>query len=290
MTASDSYRFTPHFAPTFALTIARRLRRVLVVAAAVYLGLILMLMLIERSMVYPAPARAAGEWNPSWLGHEEVEFRSADGTRLHGWFLEHPSPHGTMLFCHGNGEHVAYLAEEMELFRERFGVSVMVFDYRGYGKSEGQPNQAGVLADGAAALDWLCKRTDQSPDRIILMGRSLGAAVAVHLASTRGARLLVLDRTFSSMVDVAAVHMRWLPVRLLMRNRYPAARWIANYSGPLFQTHGGADEVVPVELGKRLFDACPSADKRWLVDPQMRHNTPWPARFYDDLADSIARH
>jgi len=290
MAASDSHLPAPRFARSVTLTLARRLRRGLVVAAAVYLGLILMLMLIERSMVYPVPPRAAGEWNPTWLGHEEVDFRSADGTRLHGWFLEHPSPHATMLFCHGNGEHVAYLAEEMELFRERFGVSVMVFDYRGYGKSEGLPNQPGVLADGAAALDWLCKRTDQTPDRIVLMGRSLGGAVAVHLASTRGARLLVLDRTFDSMVDVAAVHMRWLPVRLLMRNRYPAARWIADYSGPLFQTHGEADEVVPVEMGRRLFDACPSADKRWVVDRQMRHNTPWPARFYDELADSIANH
>jgi fermentation-respiration switch protein FrsA (DUF1100 family) len=290
MVASDSDLSVPDFSRALAYRFLRRLRRVLVAVAVVYLGLILMLMLIERSMVYPAPPRAAGEWNPSWLGHEEVDFRSADGTRLHGWFLEHPSPHATMLFCHGNGEHVAYLAEEMRLFRERFGVSVMVFDYRGYGKSEGQPNQPGVLADGAAALDWLCKRTGQSPDRIVLMGRSLGGAVAVHLASTRGARLLVIDCTFSSMVDVAAMHMRWLPVRLVMRNRYPAARWIAEYSGPLFQTHGGADEVVPVEMGRRLFDACPSADKRWLVDPQMRHNTPWPARFYDELADSIARH
>jgi len=290
MPAIDTSRAAGSSVRTFAGRLASPLRRVLMYAAAIYLGMIVMLMMIERSMVYPAPPRLAGDWTPSGLGHEEVDFLSGDGTRLHGWFLECPSAHGTMLFCHGNGEHVAFLADEMTLFRDRFGVNVMVFDYRGYGKSEGQPFQAGVLADGAAAHDWLCKRTGESPDRILLMGRSLGGAVAVHLASTRGSRLLVIDRTFGSMVDVAAVHMGWVPVKLLMRNRYPAARWIADYSGPLFQTHGAADEVVPIAMGRKLFDACPSNDKTWLVDPHMRHNMPWPAEFYDRLADSIANH
>jgi len=265
------------------LSLIRLFRRVLIALTMAYIGMTLMLMAFERSMIYPVPPRGAGEWNPTWLDYEDVSFRSADGTDLHAWYLPHPDPKATLLFCHGNGEHLGYLAEELDFLRQRFRANVMAFDYRGYGKSCGTPFEQGVLADGEAAQRWLAERTNQSPEEIVLFGRSLGGAVCVHLAATVGARGLIVDRTFGSMVDVAALHMRWLPVRLLLRNRYPSQTRIERYDGPLLQIHGEADEIVPIAMARRLFDAAPSQQKTWIAIPSLGHNSPWPQRYYQDV-------
>lgn len=265
------------------MKIFKPLRRILIAVLFIYVGMVVMMMFLETTMVYPVPPLTSGDWNPKGLEYEDVDFHSADGTRLHGWFLPHPDPLATLLLCHGNGEHVAFLAEEMAFLSERFKINVMVFDYRGYGKSEGAPFESGVLADAEAAQRWLAERTGQSPEDLVLLGRSLGGAVCVHLAAKHGARGLILDRTFSSLVDVAAVHMRWLPVRLLMRNRYPAKTWIREYSGPLLQIHGAADQIVPISLGRKLFDASPSTQKKWINSESLGHNTPWPDEYYDEV-------
>jgi len=267
----------------FVVKIFKPLRRILIAVLFIYVGMVVMMMFLETTMVYPVPSLTSGDWNPKGLEHEEVDFRSADGTRLHGWFLPHHDPIATLLMCHGNGEHVAFLAEEMAFLSERLKVNVMVFDYRGYGKSEGTPFESGVLADAEAAQRWLAERTGQSPDDLVLLGRSLGGAVCVHLAAKHGARALVLDRTFGSLVDVAAVHMRWLPVRLLMRNRYPAKSWIREYSGPLLQIHGVPDQIVPISHGRMLFDMSPSPQKKWIASESLDHNAPWPDEYYDEV-------
>lgn len=236
-------------------------------------------------LMYPAPNKQDGDWNPSWLSYEEVSITSEDGVRIHGWFCEHPRAEGVLMLCHGNGEHVAFMAEELAHLRQRFSMSVLAFDYRGYGKSEGSPFESGLLLDGEAMQNWLAERTGKTPDSIYIYGRSLGGAVAVHLASKSGAKGLILDRTFSSMVDVAAGHYPWLPVRFVLRNRYASAKWIQNYSGPLLQFHGWPDHIVPFNLGKRLFDSCPSKDKRFIESPDLGHNDPWDEECYKALTE-----
>ncbi len=264
-----------------------KLRKPLLFMLSIYAGVLLVLTLLETSLIYPAPPRDSGDWNATWLAHEEVSFTSEDGTSLCGWFCEHSKPIYTILICHGNGEHVADLADELEFFRERFQANVFAFDYRGYGRSEGRPFEAGVLADGLAAQRWLAERTGQSTDQIVLYGRSLGGAVAVHLAAKQGARGLILDRTFSSMVDVAASHLPWFPVRLLLWNRYPSERRIANYRGPLIQFHGEQDEVVPFRFAQQLFAACPSPNKQFIASEPLTHNAPWPATYYDRMGEFL---
>ena len=258
--------------------------------ARIYVGLLLMIMLLERLLVYPAPNPSQGDWNASTFGAEDVSFESADGTKLHGWYFEHPNPRAHVLFCHGNGEHVGYLGGEIKSLSEHFGISIFAFDYRGYGKSEGKPFEQGVVEDGIAAQAWLAERNNIQPADVVLHGRSLGGGVAVNLAGNVGARALIAERTFHSMVEIGARKYPIFPVRWVMRNRYPSSEHIAKFNGPLVQVHGEADSLVPIESAEQLFAACPSVKKSFIRVPGMGHNGQAPDEFYvaiDAMLESL---
>jgi fermentation-respiration switch protein FrsA (DUF1100 family) len=156
--------------------------------------------------------------------------------------------------------------------RRDLGVSILVFDNRGYGPSEGVPDETGILADARAARAWLARRTGTAEQEIVLFGRSLGGAVLVDLAAKDGARALILQSTFSSLPDVAGYHYPFLPVRWVMRTRLNAAATIGDYTGPLLQFHGTADQVVPIKFGRRLFEAATTTDKEFIELPGYDHN------------------
>lgn len=259
----------------------KKLRRTALILGGLYLGVLVVLTLLETFLMYPAPNPEDGDWEAAWLPHEDVRITTTAGNEIHGWFCEHDDPQHVILLCHGNGEHVAYMAEEIEFLRTRFNASVFAFDYRGYGKSAGKPFESGILTDGNAAQQWLAERSGIQANSIVLWGRSLGGAVAVHLAAENGAKALVLDRTFSSMVDVASSHYPWLPVRLLLRNRYPSDKRIASFAGPLLQVHGEPDRVVPFRFGKALFESATTSKKEFLSSQTLHHNSPWPDEFYE---------
>lgn len=270
-------------AATKRRTLGQRFLSAIRGAAVVYLVILLVLLLLENAMLYPAPKYPDGDWEATWLEHEDVEFVSEDGTRLHGWYVPHPQPRAVMLYAHGNGEHVAYLGPYLKELRDRQKLSVFAFDYRGYGRSEGKPSEAGILADGHAAQLWLAERTGKKPNEIVLMGRSLGGGVVVDLAAKNGARGLILQNTFTSLPDAAARLYRWAPVRLLMKNRYDSLSKICNYPGPVLISHGTADELVPYELGQRLFEACPGRKEFFSIEGG-GHNTAEKTD-YDDVLD-----
>ena len=253
------------------------------VRAFVLLYLIIcgLLMFFEESLIFPAPRYPQGNWSPQ-LPFEDVNFSSADGTQLHGWFFEHESPKGYLLYSHGNGDFVPNLASYAHILRERFGYSVFIYDYRGYGKSAGSPNEAGVLADGAAAQQWLADRGGIGVADVVLMGRSLGGGVAVDLAANYGARALIVESTFSSMTDTAAKLYPFVPVRLLLRTRLNSAEKITRYQGPFFQSHGDADQLIPIELGRKLHTATPGP-KQFYVISGGGHNDPQPEEYYQLL-------
>jgi fermentation-respiration switch protein FrsA (DUF1100 family) len=263
---------------------ARRGWRIVRPAIVAYLIVVLGLMLFERYLVYPVPPLARGDWHPRGLGHEDVTFHSADGTKLHGWYVPHPQARRAILYCHGNGEQVADNADLVALLRDKLQASIFIFDYRGYGYSEGRPDEAGCIADGRAAQAWLAGKMGIRPDQIVLMGRSLGAGVAVALASESGAAALILENAFPSLTDVAAALYWWLPVRWAMDNRFDSISRIHKYQGPLFQCHGAADQLVPITMGRQLFDAAPTTQKQFLEFPNFGHNDAWPASYYDKLA------
>ena len=173
-----------------------------------------------------------------------------------------------MLFCHGNGGNITHRVDALKMLHRRAGVSVLIFDYRGYGRSEGKPSEAGVLADARAARAWLAAREKIAEADVVLMGESLGGAVAVDLAARDGARALVLESTFSSLPDVAAYHYPWLPVRWVMRTRFDSAGKIGDYHGPLLagprrRRHDRAAAVRPAAVrgGQRaeaVHSCCPA--------------------------------
>jgi pimeloyl-ACP methyl ester carboxylesterase len=211
-----------------ARVLARYAWRLVRPVLVIYLLVVVMLSAFERWLVYPAPPHAGADWIAAELPHEDVHFTAHDGVRLHGWYVPHAAPRAVVLFCHGNGEHVARLAPMLALLRERAGVSVFAWDYRGYGHSGGKPSEKNLLADARAAQLWLANHEGIRPEDVVLYGRSLGGAVAVGLASEHSVRGMVLERTFADMVETAAYHFPWLPVKWVMRNRYPSAQRIAS--------------------------------------------------------------
>jgi uncharacterized protein len=260
------------------------------IAAVVYLGLLLVLLFFENTLLYPAPKYPEGDWTGADLPHKDIDFESADGTRLHGWLSEHPAPRAVLMYCHGNAECVGYLGPFMKQLRDEQRLTVFVFDYRGYGRSEGSPYETGVLADGHAAQIWLAKRTQRKPADIVLMGRSLGAGVAVDLAANNGARGLILQCAATSMPDAAARLYWYAPVRLVMKNRYDSLSKIGRYTGPVLMSHGTADTLVPCDLGRKLFDAVPCAQKRFFEIEGGGHNDAEPPEYdraLDEFLDSL---
>ena len=262
--------------------------RVAAGGAIIYVGMLAMLMLLENHLIYPAPKYPQGNWQPPGLHYEDVYFESTDGTRLHGWYVDHPAPVAYVLFCHGNAEHVAYRANYLRDYNKYYRVAVFAFDYRGYGRSAGRPHERGILADAQAAQQWLARRAGVRPADIVLHGVSLGSGVAVHLAARNGARGLILESAFTSLPDVAAHLYRWAPVRLLMRSEMNSAAKIAAYTGPLLQAHGSADELIPVELGRRLYNAAPGKDKRFIEMPGNRHNSDYSAEYLQAIGAFLA--
>jgi uncharacterized protein len=266
--------------------------RILRLAAVIYCVLLLVLLFLENRLLYPAPRfpDPQGDWNATYLPHENVEFTSADGTKLHGWLVEHEQPRAVILYCHGNGDCIGYLGWYLEELRDKQRVTIFAFDYRGYGKSEGSPSEAGLLADGHAAQKWVAERLQLKPDQIVLMGRSLGGGVAVDLAATNGARGLILQNTPTSIPDAAALIYWFAPVHWLMKNRYDSLGKIGHYHGPVLQSHGTVDTLVPIALGRKLFDAVPSSHKRFFVVNNAGHNDPEPPSYelaLDEFLDSL---
>lgn len=268
----------------------KTVKRLLIMVALLYGVMLALFMFFESSLMYPAPDPANANWEPDGIEFEDAQFVSKDGTALHGWFFAHPEPRAVILFAHGNGEQVAWLGKEMSVLSKLYRVSIFAFDWRGYGKSGGKPDEAGILEDAEAAQLWLSERTSVAPEKIVLWGRSIGGAVAVHLAAEFGTKGLILDRTFNSMVDVAASHMPWLPVRTFLKNRYQSDERITRYEGPLIQFHGKPDRVVPFKTGRALFDAAVSNDKQFIVSEQLGHNDHWPEELHravDLFIDSL---
>jgi len=203
------------------------------------------------------------------LPFEEVSLVASDGVSLHGWYLPHPGAVHTLLFCHGNAGNISHRLDSLEIFHE-LGLSVLIFDYRGYGKSGGVPSEAGSYRDVKAAWAFLVGEKGVPPDRVILYGRSLGAAVAAALPDRNRAAALILESAFTSVPDLAQALYPWLPARWLSRYRYDTLGSLGDLAVPLLVVHSRDDEIIPFSHGKRLFDGAP--EPKQLLELRGGHN------------------
>jgi fermentation-respiration switch protein FrsA (DUF1100 family) len=251
-----------------------------------YVGLLLLLMLFENFLVFPG--------TPAWLGWadkpvpemQDVDLHSSTGNRLHAWFLPCDKPRATVLFLHGNAGNVSFAGPLLVEMRQRLNVAVMAVDYPGYGKSEGWSSEQGCYDAADSAYDWLLQQGTAAHD-IIILGDSLGGAIAVDLASRREHRSLVLVKTFTTLPDVASLHYPVFPVRSLMRNRFESIAKIQHCTRPILFAHGTADTLVPCYLGGQLHDAAPEP-KRFVPMPCEGHCGHFPEPLLRALEDFVA--
>jgi len=233
-------------------------------------GLIVLAMWFAQDRFIYFPDRTLRD-DPGRIGlaYREVTAVAAAGVHLHGWHVPAEGARFTVLFCHGNAGNVSDRLETLRVLNE-LGLSVLIFDYRGYGRSEGKPSEAGLYADARAFWQHLVENEGIRPDRVIVWGRSLGGAVAAHLAAAVQPAGLVIESSFSSGLELARRFYPWLPVRLLMRPRFDAASQVARTPCPKLFMHSPDDDVVPYALGCELFERA-APPKQWL-DLEGDHN------------------
>lgn len=203
------------------------------------------------------------------FAYEDVWLTTEDGVRAHGWFVPAPSARATLLFLHGNGGNISHRLEKIAIFR-RLGLNVLIVDYRGYGRSEGKPNEEGTYRDARAAWRYLTQTRGLAASTIVVYGESLGGAVAARLGTEHTPRALIVESSFTSVPDLGAEIYPWLPVRLLARYAYPAKDSLTQVQGPVLIVHSRDDEIVPFHHGERLFAAA--REPKHLLEIRGGHN------------------
>ena len=228
---------------------------IFVVLLIAYLVLGCTLYFMQPKFLY-SPVREA-PYMPDELGldFENVVFRSADGLKLTGWYIHAKDSELTVLFCQGNGGNMMYCLDSINIFYN-LGLNCFIFDYRGYGSSDGKPSEDGTYLDAAAAYKWLTEERKISSDNIIIFGRSLGGSIAAHLAGNARAKALVIDSAFTSYVDIGKKFYPYMPVRWFARFKYTTIDYIRKVHCPVMIIHSRNDEVVPFEFGLGLYEAA----------------------------------
>ncbi|MGE2714308.1 alpha/beta hydrolase [Mycolicibacterium litorale] len=248
----------------------RRWTRILVIVVLVATGALGLLWTQQRRLIYfpaPGPVPSATAVSPD---ARDVVVRTADGVDLGGWFFPAADRGPAVVVFNGNGGDRSMRAA-LALALRRMGLSVLLFDYRGFGGNPGRPSEDGLAADARAARDWLAAQPEVDPGRLVYFGESLGGAVAVGLAVERPPAALILRSPFTSLPDVGAVHYPWLPVRRLLLDRYPSIDRIGRVDAPLLVIAGDRDGIVPAGLSRRLFDAA-AEPKEFVLVPGAGHN------------------
>ncbi len=220
--------------------------------------------IIDRVFVfYPdrrlvaTPARAGLDYKDLWID-------TPDGERLHGWLVEAGPGAPLLIFFHGNagniGDRVDNVARLVEV-----GISVLIFDYRGYGRSTGRPTEEGVYTDGRAVYRFALESLGYSPGDVVLFGRSLGTAVAAHVASKAVVAGVILESAFTSLKDLAWIHYPFIPGKFLVKGKFNVVEMVRGIRAPLLVIHGDRDGLVPMKLGERVYRVAPEPKEFYVI-------------------------
>jgi fermentation-respiration switch protein FrsA (DUF1100 family) len=210
----------------------------------------------DRFIFYPS-ATVALTPRDVGIDFKDVHFSTRDGVTLHGWYIPHRGARSTLVWFHGNAGNIGHRVENIKLLRDQVEVNIFIFDYRGYGRSQGRVSEEGTYRDGEAALELVKKQFGAEPNRTILFGRSLGAAVAAEMALRSPSQGLILESPFVSIREMARAVFPFLPIGPLLKTRYDTEEKVRKIKTPLLVLHGDRDEVVPFAQGKKVFAAAP---------------------------------
>jgi len=279
---------------------SRRLLRLVISLVLIWVTIVVVLALLERSMIFYPTRYPDGLWDTelvvrsSGCSIEDCTFETDDGVSLHAWWCRPresagPTEGMVVLWFHGNAGNLSYRADMMLRLARELPVQVVIVDYRGYGRSDGRPSEDGLYRDGRAAWRYLTVDRGIEPGRVVILGKSLGGAVAVDLASHVEPAGLIVQSSFTSVRDMARRHFPFVP-RALIRTRMDSLAKIGSVSCPKLFVHSPNDEIVPYALGRRLFDAAPGP-KRFHVVEGARHNDTYlvgGAAYYAALREFVA--
>jgi len=256
-------------------------------ALVAYLVVVVLVYLVQRSLVFqPDPQRVAPE-RAGLTGVREETLATLDGEKLVAWWSTPQAGQRVILYFHGNGGNLANRSTRLSLFQSA-GYGVLMLAGRGYSGSTGEPSEAALVADGKLAFDWIVAK-GIAADRIVVFGESLGTGLAVQLAASRMARAVILDSPYTSMADVAAGRVPWLPVHWIMSDPFDSMAHIGKVRAPLLVVHGTDDDVVPYALGAKLFAAA-NEPKRLLTLQGVGHVAPLRDAAWPVIQAFLAKH
>ncbi len=210
---------------------------------------------------------------------QDLELPLPDGNKIHARWVPHPSATGAILYCHGNAGNIDGYAATVREIWDNFSESVLIFDYPGYGYSQGKPSEESCLAAGETAYQWLLQNQKIAPGRFILMGQSLGGGVAVDLASRHDYRAMILVRTFTSIADVADDQFPLLFSESFVHNHFDSLKKIPLCKQPIMIAQADKDRLIPFRQGKRLAGACTVPAELYVLRG-LGHTDPLPQDFY----------
>ena len=247
--------------------------RLLAAALLAYFILVLLAYALQSKLLYlrSVPGRELqGAPSDAGLPFDHVRIETADGVRVHGWYVPAQPARATLLFFHGNAGNVSHRLDSLRIFHD-LGLSVLIIDYRGYGRSEGTPSERGTRRDARAAWAYLVTERGAEPETIVLFGRSLGAAVAAELARDVAPGALILESAFTSVPDIAQEAYWFLPARWLSRFEYATAEYVKDTAAPVLVIHSEDDEIIPFHHGRAVFEAA--NEPKQLLVLRGGHNT-----------------
>jgi len=220
-----------------------------------YLAFAAVLYVKQPKFLYSPEREVTSTPDELGLDFENVVFKSADGLDLSGWYIPAKNSELTLLFCHGNGGNMAHRLDSIKIFHN-LGLNCFIFDYRGYGNSQGKPGEEGTYTDAMAAYKWLTEEKKMSPEDIIIFGRSLGGTIAAQLASKVKAGALIVESAFTSYVNIGKEYYPYMPVRWFARFDYRTIDYIKEVHCPVMLIYSRNDEIVPYKFGLDIYDVA----------------------------------
>lgn len=205
----------------------------------------------------------------SGLAYEWVPLEAADGARLSAWWIPADSPRGVLLFCHGNAGNISDRLDSIRIFN-RLGLSLFIFDYRGYGKSSGSPSEKGTYRDSEAAWNYLIQVRQKDPHKIVVFGRSLGGSIAAWVSQVHKPQALILESTFTSLQEAARDRLPGLFVKLFVPDQYRTLQYLRMVHCPVLILHSRKDEIIPFRNGEALYAAA--SEPKEFVEIHGSHN------------------